>query len=59
MNDLVRVDDKGRVRTIALNRPDKMNALTHELAWTVVGSEDAAEARRAFCDTRAPLFKGR
>src|SRR5712692_7955946 len=37
MTDAVRVDDKGHVRTIVLNRPDKMNALTHELAWAVVG----------------------
>ena len=26
MSELVRVENKGRVRTIVLNRPDKMNA---------------------------------
>ena len=36
MSDVVRVQDKGRVRTIMLNRPDKMNALSHALAWAVV-----------------------
>jgi 2-(1,2-epoxy-1,2-dihydrophenyl)acetyl-CoA isomerase len=36
MTDVVRVHDKGRVRTIALNRPNKMNALTHALAWAIV-----------------------
>src|ERR1051325_3625332 len=33
---LVAVQDKGHVRTIALNRPDKMNALSHALAWAIV-----------------------
>lgn len=43
MSDLVRVHDAGRVRTIALNRPEKMNALSHALAWAVVTAvEDAA-----------------
>jgi 2-(1,2-epoxy-1,2-dihydrophenyl)acetyl-CoA isomerase len=36
MSEVVQVHDKGRVRTIALNRPDTMNALTHELAWAIV-----------------------
>ena len=36
MSDLVRVENKGRVRTIVLNRPDKMNALSHALAWAIV-----------------------
>ena len=36
MTDVVRVQDKGRVRTITLNRPDKMNALSHTLAWAIV-----------------------
>jgi enoyl-CoA hydratase/carnithine racemase len=36
MTELVRVQDKGRVRTIVLNRPDKMNALSHALAWAIV-----------------------
>ncbi len=36
MSDLVAVQDKDHVRTIALNRPDKMNALSHALAWAIV-----------------------
>ena len=36
MSDVIRVHDKGRVRTIVLNRPDKMNALSHALAWAIV-----------------------
>lgn len=40
--DVVRIIDKGRVRTIALNRPDKMNALSHELAWGIVSAVEQA-----------------
>jgi enoyl-CoA hydratase/carnithine racemase len=36
MTDVVRTHDKGHVRTIVLNRPDKMNALSHALAWAIV-----------------------
>jgi len=36
VSELVRVENKGRVRTIVLNRPDKMNALSHALAWAIV-----------------------
>jgi 2-(1,2-epoxy-1,2-dihydrophenyl)acetyl-CoA isomerase len=42
MSDVVRITDKGRVRTIALNRPDKMNALSHELAWAIVTAVEKA-----------------
>ena len=45
MGDLVRVETKDRVRTIVLNRPDKMNALSHALAWAVV-----TEVKRAAHD---------
>src|SRR5437870_3719571 len=42
MTDVVRVHDKGRVRTIMLNRPDKMNALSHALAWAIVSEVQKA-----------------
>ncbi len=42
MSDVVKVTDKGHVRTIALNRPDRKNALSDELAWGVVNAIDDA-----------------
>jgi enoyl-CoA hydratase/carnithine racemase len=42
MSELVRIHDKGRVRTITLNRPDKMNALSHALAWAIVAEMQKA-----------------
>ena len=39
---LVKVSDDGHVRTIALNRPEKKNALSQELAWGVVAAVDEA-----------------
>ncbi len=42
MAPVVRIEDKGRVRTIRLNRPEKMNALSHELAWAVVTAVEQA-----------------
>ena len=42
MSDLVKVADKGHVRTITLNRPEKKNALSTQLAWGVVEAIDAA-----------------
>ena len=42
MSDIVRVTDHGHVRTIMLNRPDKKNALSGELAWDIIHAVDAA-----------------
>jgi 2-(1,2-epoxy-1,2-dihydrophenyl)acetyl-CoA isomerase len=42
MNELVKVDQAGHVRTITLNRPEKKNALSDALAWGVVGAIDEA-----------------
>ena len=43
MTDVVKVTDAGHVRTITLNRPERKNALSDELAWGVVGAiEEAA-----------------
>jgi 2-(1,2-epoxy-1,2-dihydrophenyl)acetyl-CoA isomerase len=42
MSNLVGVSDAGHVRTIRLNRPEKKNALSQELAWGVIEAIDAA-----------------
>lgn len=42
MTGLVNISDKGHVRTIALNRPQLKNALSDELAWSVVNAIDDA-----------------
>src|ERR1700761_725402 len=42
MSKLVEVTDEGHVRTIRLNRPEKKNALSLELAWGVIGAIDDA-----------------
>ena len=42
MAELVKVADAGHVRTITLNRPEKKNALSTQLAWGVVEAIDAA-----------------
>jgi len=42
MSDVVLVEDKGHVRTITLNRPQKKNALSNELAWTVISAVEEA-----------------
>jgi 2-(1,2-epoxy-1,2-dihydrophenyl)acetyl-CoA isomerase len=42
MSTLVKVADAGHVRTITLNRPEKKNALSQELAWAIVGAIDDA-----------------
>ena len=38
----VDIINDGHVRTIALNRPEKLNALNDELAWDIVGAVDEA-----------------
>ncbi len=44
MSDVIKVSDHGHVRTIVLNRPEKKNALSNALAWSVVAAiEDAAK----------------
>lgn len=42
MTDMVRITNAGHVRTIALNRPQVKNALSDELAWSVVDAIDEA-----------------
>ena len=42
MTTLVDVTDAGHVRTIRLNRPEKKNALSQQLAWAIVEAVDAA-----------------
>ena len=42
MTELVKTADVGHVRTITLNRPEKKNALSTQLAWGVVAAVDAA-----------------
>ncbi len=42
MTDVVKIADDGHVRTITLNRPDKKNALSDELAWGVVAAVEEA-----------------
>ena len=45
MTQVVKITDAGHVRTITLNRPERKNALSDELAWGVVSAVD--EAARA------------
>ncbi|HEX3405820.1 MAG TPA: enoyl-CoA hydratase/isomerase family protein [Caulobacteraceae bacterium] len=42
MTELVKTADAGHVRTITLNRPEKKNALSTQLAWGVIEAIDAA-----------------
>ncbi len=39
---ILEISDAGRVRTIRLNRPEKKNALSSELAWGVVAAVEEA-----------------
>ena len=43
MTEILKIHNDGHVRTIALNRPEKKNALSNELAWGIVTAiEEAA-----------------
>lgn len=42
MSNVVEVSDAGHVRTIRLNRPEKKNALSDELAWGILASVEQA-----------------
>ncbi len=42
MSDVLKVRNDGHVRTIQLNRPEKKNALSNELAWGIVAAVEAA-----------------
>ncbi len=42
MSDVVVSSQDGHVRTIRLNRPEKMNAISEELAWTVLAEIERA-----------------
>ena len=42
MTDLVRIHDRGHVRKIILNRPEKKNAVSLELAWGLIEAVRAA-----------------
>lgn len=41
---VVEIHQEGKVRTLRLNRPDKMNALSDELAWGIVHAVRDAQA---------------
>lgn len=42
MSDVLLVRDEGHVRTLVLNRPERKNALSNELAWAIVTGIDEA-----------------
>ncbi len=42
MGDVLTIRDAGRVRTLVLARPEKKNALSHELAWAIVSAVEKA-----------------
>jgi 2-(1,2-epoxy-1,2-dihydrophenyl)acetyl-CoA isomerase len=44
MTEVVKITDVGHVRTIMLNRPERKNALSDELAWGVVRAVEEAAA---------------
>ena len=42
MSETLKIVNEGKVRTIILNRPEKKNALSQELAWNVVNAVEEA-----------------
>ena len=42
MTDLVKISDRGHVRLVRLNRPHLKNALSDELAWSIINAVDDA-----------------
>jgi 2-(1,2-epoxy-1,2-dihydrophenyl)acetyl-CoA isomerase len=42
MSDVLRINDTDHVRTIVLDRPEKKNALSNELAWGIVAAVEEA-----------------
>ncbi len=42
MSDVLQISDDGHVRTVRLNRPEKKNALSEELAWGIIAAIEAA-----------------
>ena len=44
MGDVLKINNAGKVRTLQLNRPEKKNALSEELAWGIIAAvEEAAK----------------
>jgi 2-(1,2-epoxy-1,2-dihydrophenyl)acetyl-CoA isomerase len=44
MSNVLTTEDRGHVRTITLNRPERKNALSNDLAWGILGAiEDASK----------------
>ncbi len=56
MSDLLEISDEGHVRTITLNRPEKRNALSTELAWGIV---EAVQQAATIDDVWIIAVKGR